>query len=104
MRLPGFAGCVHPIVHGPTRCANLLTSLPCPPPHPPSTCTVKLCYGLDGSERGMAGLPPPPGWHDWAARQLAKHGCLSAFPLSLGEVRWAEAVGHGCWASVKLAV
>lgn len=46
---------------------------------------VKLCYGLDGRAGGLEGLPPPPAWQDWAQRQLAKHGSVSAFPLSLHE-------------------
>lgn len=47
---------------------------------------VKLCYGVDGTARGMKGLPPSPAWGDWAPRQLCRFSSLSAFPLSLDEV------------------
>ncbi|KAL4428576.1 hypothetical protein ABPG77_008888 [Micractinium sp. CCAP 211/92] len=54
---------------------------------------VKLCYGLDGEQRSMAGLPPAPDWQAWAQRQLSRLGRLSAFPLSLNEAAQLDEPG-----------
>ncbi|KAL4434395.1 hypothetical protein ABPG75_000836 [Micractinium tetrahymenae] len=69
---------------------------------------VKLCYGLDGEQRSMAGLPPMPDWQAWAQQQLSRLGRLSAFPLSLNEAAQLDEQGlqsylqylqHGLFAS-----
>lgn len=56
---------------------------------PAGICSaVKLCYGLDGRGQVLPpGLAPAPDWQAWAQRQLARLGTLSAFPLTLAEVR-----------------